>query len=78
MGTRRLPVPRNLGIYHINDQDQLQLTTSNNLTLPFVAPFLAIVGPILRHLHDNLRVRQEEVWVDNQDFIHLRQADGKR
>jgi Carboxypeptidase regulatory-like domain len=62
--------PHDLDLYHITEQNQFQLTTSNNLTLSFVAPFIAVDGPIKRRFHYNLGVRQEEVWIDNQDFIN--------
>lgn len=61
--------PRNLDLYNITGQNQFQLTTSNNLTISSVAPFFAVDGPIRRYFHYNLGVRQEEVWMDNQDFL---------
>jgi hypothetical protein len=69
--------PHDLDLYHINPQNQFQLTTSNNLTISSVAPFLAIDGPIKRHFHYNLGVRQEEVWMDNQDFINPQNSFNK-
>jgi hypothetical protein len=73
----RRDAPRNLDLYHISDQDQFQLTTSNNLTLSFVEPFVSIDGPIAKHFHYNLGVRQEEVWMDNQDFINPQNSFNK-
>jgi hypothetical protein len=73
----RRDAPRNLDLYHINDQDQYQLSTSNNLTLSFVEPFVSIDGPIAKHFHYNLGVRQEEVWMDNQDFINPQNSFDK-
>lgn len=69
--------PHDLDLYHITQQNQFQLTTSNNLTLSFLAPFIAIDGPIKRHFHYNLGVRQEEVWMDNQDFINPQNSFNK-
>ena len=66
----RRDAPRNLDLYNINEQNQYQLTTSNNLTLSFVEPLVAVDGPLKRYFHYNLGFRQEEVWMDNVDFIH--------
>jgi hypothetical protein len=46
-----------------------QPVTSNNLTLSFIEPFFAFDGSATRYLHFNLGVRQEEVWMNNQDLI---------
>jgi hypothetical protein len=73
----RRDAPRNLDLYHISDQDQYQLTTSNNLTLSFVEPFLSIDGPIAKYFHYNLGVRQEQVWMDNQDFLNPQNSFDK-
>ncbi len=73
----RRDAPRNLDLYDIDEQNQFQLTTSNNLTLSFAEPFLAIDGPIHRYLHYNLGVRQEEVWMDNQDLLHPQNSFDK-
>ncbi|MGC2108104.1 MAG: carboxypeptidase-like regulatory domain-containing protein, partial [Candidatus Korobacteraceae bacterium] len=66
----RRDAPHDLDLYHISEQGQYQLTTSNNLTLSFVEPFLAVDGPLKKYFHYNLGVRQEEVWMDNQDFLN--------
>jgi hypothetical protein len=65
----RQDAPRGLDLYHISEQNQYQLITSNNLTMSFAEPFVSIDGPIKRYLHYNLGFRQEEVWMNNQDFI---------
>jgi hypothetical protein len=65
----RHDAPRNLDLYHYNQQGQQQLTTSNNLTMSFIEPFISVDGPLLKHFHYNLGVRQEEVWMNNQDLI---------
>jgi hypothetical protein len=69
--------PRHLDLYNVNQQNQFQLTTSNNLTMSFVAPFVAVDGPIRRYLHYDLGVRQEEVWMDNQDLFHPQNSFDK-
>src|SRR5271165_238944 len=73
----RRDAPRNLDLYHISENNLYQLTTSNNLTLSFVEPFVAIDGPLKRYFHYNLGVRQEEVWMDNQDLINPQNSFDK-
>jgi len=68
---------RNLDLYHINEENEPSLTTSNNLTLSFVEPFVAVDGPIGRYFHYDLGVRQEEVWMDNQDLINPQNSFDK-
>jgi hypothetical protein len=65
----RRDAPRNLDLNHIDDQGGLHLTTSNNLTLSFVEPFLSLDGPVTRYFHYDVGVRQEEIWMDNQDLL---------
>jgi hypothetical protein len=69
--------PRDLDLYDINQQNQFQLATSNNLTISSVAPFIAVDGPIRGYFHYNLGVRQEEVWMDNQDLINPQKSFDK-
>ena len=66
----RRDAPRNLDLKHVDDNGVFQPVTSNNLTLSFLEPFLSVDGPVGRYLHYNLGVRQEEVWMSNQDLIH--------
>jgi hypothetical protein len=73
----RRDAPRNLDLYHISDQGQYQLTTSNNLTMSFVEPFISIDGPIMKHFHYNLGMRQEEVWMNNQDLVNPQNSFNK-
>lgn len=65
----RRDAPRNLDLQHIDDNGVFQPVTSNNLTLSFVEPYFAFDGSATRYLHFNLGVRQEEVWMNNQDLI---------
>lgn len=65
----RRDAPRNLDLMHIDDSGVFQPVTSNNLTMSFVEPFFAFDGSATRYLHFNLGVRQEEVWMNNQDLI---------
>ena len=65
----RRDAPRNLDLKHLDDKGVFQPVTSNNLTLSFVEPFVSVDGSVGKYLHYNLGVRQEEVWMDNQDLI---------
>ncbi len=73
----RRDAPRNLDLYHISEQNQYQLATSNDLTMSFVEPFISVDGPVAKYFHYNLGVRQEEVWMDNQDFINPQNSFDK-
>jgi hypothetical protein len=66
----RRDAPRNLDLKRIDDAGVFQPVTSNNLTLSFVEPFVAFDGTATRYFHFNLGVRQEEVWMNNQDLIN--------
>jgi len=66
---RRDP-PRNLDLKHVDDEGIFQPVTSNNLTLSFVEPFVSMDGSIGKHVHYDVGVRQEQVWMDNQDIIN--------
>jgi hypothetical protein len=67
--TRR-DAPRNLDLSRIDDNGIFQPVTSNNLTLSFVEPFVSLDGNASKYLHYDVGVRQEEVWMDNQDIIN--------
>jgi hypothetical protein len=66
----RRDAPRNLDLMHIDDNGIFQPVTSNNLTLSFVEPFVSLDGTASRYIHFDVGVRQEEVWMDNQDLIN--------
>src|SRR5271166_3337861 len=66
----RRDAPRNLDLKHADDNGIFQPVTSNNLTLSFIEPFMSFDGTASRYLHFNLGVRQELVWMDNQDLIN--------
>ena len=66
----RRDAPRNLDLKHVDDNGIFQPVTSNNVTLSFVEPFVSFDGTASRYLHFNLGVRQEEVWMENQDLIN--------
>ena len=73
----RRDAPRNLDLKHVDDNGIFQPVTSNNLTLSFVEPFVSFDGTAGRHLHVNLGVRQEEVWMDNQDLTNPQNSFNK-
>lgn len=52
----RRDAPRNLELYQIDAQNQQQLTTSN-LTLSFVAPFIAVDGLQARGEYEYVRAK---------------------
>lgn len=65
----RRDAPRNLDLKRVDDQGVFQPVTSNDLTLSFVEPFLSLDGSIGKHVHYDLGVRQEQVWMDNEDIL---------
>jgi hypothetical protein len=73
----RRDAPRDLTLDHIDDQGIFQPVTSNNLTLSFVEPFVSFDGTLSKYLHYDLGVRQEEVWMRNQDLINLQNSFNK-
>ena len=73
----RRDAPRNLDLRHLDENGIFQPVTSNNLTLSFVEPFASVDGTASRYLHFNLGVRQEEVWMDNQDLINPQNSFSK-
>jgi len=73
----RRDAPRSLDLKQIDYDGFVQPVTSNNLTLSFVEPFISVDGPLGKYLHYNLGVRQEEVWMDNQDLINPQNSFDK-
>jgi hypothetical protein len=65
----RRDAPRDLDLKHADEQGIFQPTTSNNLTLSFVEPFLSLDGPVTKYFHYDVGFRQEELWMDNQDLF---------
>jgi carboxypeptidase family protein len=66
----RRDAPRNLNLNKLDAAGIFQPVTSNNLTMSFVEPFFSFDGTASRYLHFNFGVRQEAVWMDNQDLIN--------
>lgn len=73
----RRDAPRNLDLNHVDNQGVFQPVTSNNLTLSFTEPFVSVDGRIGKHVHYDLGVRQEQVWMDNQDVLHPQNSFNK-
>jgi len=73
----RRDAPRNLDLMHLDYASVFQPVTSNNLTLSFVEPFVSLDGTAGRYLHFNLGVRQEEVWMNDQDILHPQNSFSK-
>jgi hypothetical protein len=73
----RRDAPRNLDLYHLDDQGIFQLVTSNNLTLSFVEPFVSLDGVISKHFHYDVGFRQEFVWMKNDDLINPQNSFDK-
>ncbi len=66
----RRDAPRNLDLTHEDGNGIFQPVTSNNLTLSFVEPFVSLDGSIGEYVHYDVGMRQEEVWMNNQDLIN--------
>jgi hypothetical protein len=73
----RRDAPRHLDLKHLDDEGVFQPVTSNNLTLSFVEPFVSLDASIGKHVHYDLGVRQEQVWMDNQDIINPHSSFNK-
>lgn len=73
----RRDVPHNLDLKHLDAYDVFNLVTSNNLTLTFAEPFVSIDGGLGRHLHYDVGVRQEAVWMNNEDLLTPRNSFDK-
>jgi hypothetical protein len=73
----RRDAPRNLNLDRLDDNGIFQPVTSNNLTLSFVEPFVSLDGTASKYIHFDVGVRQEEVWVDNQDILNPQNSFNK-
>lgn len=74
----RQDAPRNLDLKRADEQGVFQPVTSNNLTLSFVEPFISLDGSASKYFHYDFGVRQEEVWMDNQDLTHPQNTFNQR
>jgi hypothetical protein len=73
----RRDAPRNLDLKHVDNEGVFQPVTSNNLTLSFLEPFVSVDGSVGKHVHYDLGIRQEQVWMDNQDLFNPQNSFNK-
>ena len=73
----RRDAPRNLNLDRADLNGVFQPATSNNLTLGFVTPFVAVDGALTRYFHYDLGIRREEVSFDNVDKLFPAQSFNK-
>jgi Carboxypeptidase regulatory-like domain len=73
----RRDAPRDLDLKQIGAQGVFEPVTSNNLTLSFVEPFVSLDGNAGRYFHYDVGVRQEFVWMNNQDLINPQNSFDK-
>lgn len=65
----RREAPRALNLDKANDAGVFVPNTSNNLTIDFYSPFVALDGALFRVLHYNAGYRLDKVAVVNQDLL---------
>ena len=73
----RRDAPRNLDLKQLDSNGVFQPVTSNNVTLSFVEPFVSLDGTAGKYVHYDVGVRQEEVWMNNQDLINPQNSFDK-
>ena len=65
----RRDAPRDLDLHRLDSAGVFEPVTSNNLTLSFVEPYIALDGALSKYFHYDVGLRREEVWIDNQDVL---------
>jgi Carboxypeptidase regulatory-like domain len=65
----RREAPRALNLDKANPDGVFLPDTSNNLTINFYSPFVALDGKLASFLHYNAGYRMDQVSVDNQDLL---------
>lgn len=65
----RREAPRALNLDKANDAGVFIPDTSNNLTINFYSPFVALDGTVFRVLHYNAGYRLDKVTMDNEDLL---------
>jgi hypothetical protein len=73
----RRDAPRDLDLKTANPEGVFVPVTSNDLTLSFAEPYIALDGTLSKYLHYDLGIRREEIWVDNQDLINPQNSFDK-
>ena len=66
----RRDAPRDLDLHRLDAAGVFEPVTSNNLTLSFVEPYVALDGALSKYFHYDVGLRREEVWIDNEDLIN--------
>ncbi len=67
--------PRRLNLDHYLSNNQLvygpfEETTSNNVTLGDIAPYVAVAGSLFKEFHYNLGWRRDQILFDNTDLLN--------
>jgi hypothetical protein len=65
----RRDAPRDLDLHRLDAAGVFEPVTSNNLTLSFVEPYIALDGALSKYFHYDVGLRREEVWIDNEDVL---------
>jgi hypothetical protein len=65
----RRDAPRDLDLHRLDAAGIFEPVTSNNLTLSFVEPYIALDGALSKYFHYDVGLRREEVWIDNEDVL---------
>lgn len=65
----RRDAPRDLDLHRLDAAGIFEPVTSNNVTLSFVEPYVALDGALSKYFHYDVGLRREEVWIDNQDVL---------
>ena len=66
----RRDAPRNLDLQRADAEGIFQPVTRNTLTLFFLEPFVSLDGTAGKHIHYDVGLRQESIWMNNQDLIN--------
>jgi hypothetical protein len=73
----RRDAPRDLDLKRADTQGDFLPVSSNDLTLSFVEPYVALDGALSKYFHYNLGVRREEITFDNNDKINPENSFNK-
>jgi hypothetical protein len=65
----RRDAPRDLDLHRLDAAGIFEPVTSNNLTLSFVEPYVALDGALAKYFHYDVGLRREGVWIDNEDVL---------
>ncbi len=65
----RRDAPRDLDLHRLDAAGVFEPVTSNNVTLSFVEPYVALDGALSKYFHYDVGLRREEVWIENQDVL---------